>query len=410
MFDIDKWTEILATMQKNWLRTILTAFSVSWGIFMLVLLLGAGNGLQQGVEFQFKDDAVNSLWIRTGQTSIAYKGLQPGRDIQFTNADYDKIKASFPEIEHITSRYYLWGGQMLRYKNNTGSFDIRSTHSDHKYLEMTVMVKGRFLNEFDIAEKRKVTVIGVPVAKELFEEEPPLGKYIEINGIPFKVVGIFRDDGGENEERKVYIPISTAQQTFGGYNKVHQIMLTVGDATVEETQKLETKIHSLLADRHLFDPEDKRAVSISNNLESFRNIQRVFDGIALFIWVIGIGTLIAGIVGVSNIMLIIVKERTVEIGIRKAIGATPWSVISLILQESILITTVAGYMGLVAGVGLLELINKHMPLGEFFINPSVDIKVAFAALMLLVISGTIAGFFPARKAAAIKPIEALRDE
>lgn len=411
MFDIDKWQEIFATIAKNPLRTLLTAFSVAWGIFMLVLLLGAGTGLQNWITYQFSDDAINSLFIFPGQTSVPHKGLQPGRDIQFTNEDYEELKAKVPEVEYITARFYPRGSLTASYKNEYGSFTIRCVHPDHKYLEKTDVVEGRFLNEKDMEEYRKVVVLGELVKVALFGEEAAMGKYIKINGIAFKVVGIFEDPGQEGEMEIIYLPISTAQRTFNGANRINRLMLTVGDATLEESEAVAENIRSKLAHTHHFAAEDDKALRIFNTIENYQRNMNVIFGIKVFIWIIGIGTLFAGVVGVGNIMMIVVKERTQEIGIRKAIGATPWSVISLILQESIFITSVAGYLGLLAGVALLEVLARSLPKDtDFLRNPEVDIEVALYALALLVFAGALAGLIPSMKAARIQPIEALRDE
>ena len=246
--------------------------------------------------------------------------------------------------------------------------------------------------------------------KDLFKGSDPIGKYVNIQGVPFKVVGTFEDEGGEGEERKVYIPVSTGQRVFNGRNRVHQIMFTTGDKTLKETELMAEEVNTLLAGRLNFDPEDERALHIRNNTESFQRISNLMAAIRYFIWAIGIMTIIAGIVGISNIMTIVVKERTKEIGIRKALGATPWSVVSLVLFESVLITSLFGYIGLVLGVGLLEGMAGLIPDNEMFLNPEVDLRVAVTATVLLVVAGTIAGFFPAQKAATIKPIEALREE
>lgn len=415
MFDIDQWQEIFYTIRKNKLRTFLTAFSVAWGIFMLVLLLGAGRGLQNGVEYQFRDDATNSLFIRSGQTSIPYKGMNVGRNIQFTNADYETIKNTVQGVEHITSRFYLSGEYTVRYNDKYSSFNVRACHPDHLYLENTIMLEGRFLNDMDIEEKRKVTAIGTEIIAALFEpHEDPIGKWIDVNGIKYKVIGVYKDEGGENEVRTIYIPISTAQMAYGGANNVHQIMLTTGNASVEESKRIQEDIVNLLSERHNFSPEDPRAVFIFNMVEEFQQFVNLFLGIEIFLWIVGLGTITAGIVGVSNIMLIVVKERTREIGIRKAIGATPGSIVGLFLQESVLITVLAGYTGLVLGIGLVELINYsiinfEMDL-EFFRNPEIDLGTATAATLLLILAGALAGYFPARKAAKINPIVALRDE
>jgi putative ABC transport system permease protein len=282
-------------------------------------------------------------------------------------------------------------------------------HEDYKVIENTKIIEGRYLNGKDLSEYRKVAVIGKLVKKELFKDQNALGEIIKLNGIAFKVVGVFEDSGGDEEMRNIYLPISTAQRVFNGANKINQLMFTT-TASVEETKKIETNLKKMFAQNHRFDPEDEKALYIRNMLENFNQVQNLFLGIKVFVWIIGIGTIIAGIVGVSNIMMITVKERTRELGVRKAIGATPFSIIFMILLESIVITTVAGYFGLVSGVGLLEIISMNLEASDFFRNPEVSISVAVSATTLLIIAGSLAGFFPALKAARIRPIEALREE
>jgi putative ABC transport system permease protein len=409
MFDLDKWQEIVDTIGKNRLRTFLTGFSVAWGIFMLIVLLGSGEGLSNGIQYQFRDDAVNSIWIRPGQTSVPYKGLQPGRQVQFTNEDHAELATAVDGVEHITSRYYLRGQTTVSYKKEYGNFNVRSVHPGHRYLENTKVIEGRFLNEQDVDGYRKTAAIGKRVEDGLFKGESSIGKYLKVNGIAFKVVGVFDDDGPESESEMVYIPISTAQRTFGGANHVHQIMLTTGDADLEKTRAMASEITRRLAQRHRFSIEDRRAVFVSNINERFAEVMGLMSAIRLFVWVVGIGTILAGVVGVSNIMMIVVRERTKEIGVRKALGATPWSIVSLILQESVFITAIAGYIGLVLGVGVLELVSGKLN-ADFFRNPEVHLPVAINATLLLVLAGTAAGLVPAIKAARVKPIEALRDE
>lgn len=411
MFDLDKWQEIFSTIGKNKLRTILTGFSVAWGIFMLIILLGSGTGLENGVEEQFADDATNSLWIYPRQTSKEYKGYNSGREIRFTNEDYDRIENTIKKADNISGRFYISSSNTTSYKNNYGTYGVRSVHPGHLYLENTIIVEGRFINDLDIEKFTKVAVIGDLVKQDLFKNgEDPLGEYIKIGNLPFKVVGVFKDKGGEGEMRTIYLPITTAQRVFNGNNRIHQLMFTIGDASIDESRLIEEQIRSEFSAAHHFDPEDQRAIGIGNSLEEYTRVQNLFMGIRVFIWIVGIGTIIAGIVGVSNIMMIVVKERTKEIGIRKAMGATPRSIIGLILLESIVITSLAGYIGLMLGVGLLELINNNVPPSDFFVNPSADISLALTAMVLLIFSGTLAGFIPARKAAAINPIDALRDE
>jgi putative ABC transport system permease protein len=410
MLDVDTFQEILDTVRKNKLRTLLTGFSVAWGILMLVVLLGSGQGLSHGVEYGFRDDATNSIWMRSGQTSKPYRGMRPGRNVQFTNEDHENIRTGIRGVEHITSRFFIRGNLTVAYGSETSSFNVRSVHPDHQFLEKTIIREGRFINDLDLREFRKVAVIGERVQAQLFKGRPAMGEYIEVNGIPFRVVGIFTDDGNENELEVIYLPITTAQRTFNGANRVAMIMMTVGDATVEESKAIADELRNSIAERHDFDPEDQRAVSISNAVVQFQRFVNLMGGIRMFVWVIGVGTLLAGVVGVSNIMMIAVKERTKEIGIRKALGATPWSVMSLVLQEAVLVTAIAGYFGLVAGVAVLELMSRAIKGVEMFRDPEVDFRVALAATGLLVLAGAAAGFLPSRRAAAVRPVEALRDE
>ena len=407
--DWDKWQEIISTISKNKLRTFLTGFSVAWGIFMLIILLGSGQGLKNGVEEQFAGDAINSIWVSPRQTSLPYSGYKSGRRIEFTNAEIDRTKNSFSKIDNITGRVWV-GAKSISYKNNYGSYSVRSIHPGNKAIENITVNEGRYINQIDIDKFRKTAAIGKLVAQDLFKGDDPIGKYINIDGIPFKVVGVFEDKGGESEMRIIYLPITTAQRIFKGGNRINQMSFTVGDATLEESKQITDKLRQQLAVIHHFDPNDKRAVWINNDLEEYKKIMSLFAGINIFIWIVGIGTIIAGVVGVSNIMMIVVKERTKEIGIRKALGATPFSIITLVLLESIVITSLAGYIGLAAGVGLLELVSQNMPPSDFFRNPEADINVALMATGILIIAGAIAGFIPARKASSVQPVEALRSE
>jgi putative ABC transport system permease protein len=410
MFDRDNWQEILHTISKNKLRTFLTGFSVAWGIFMLIILLGAGSGLSNGVKLEFRDAATNSIWVFGGQTSEPYKGLKPGRYIQFDNADFAVIKNDINGVEKASGRFYVPGSNVT-YKKESGDFGIRTVHPDHQYIEKTKTINGRFINDIDINEKRKVASIGTLVKNTLFKTEDPMGKYIEVNGVPFKVIGVFEDEGGENEQEILYLPISTAQMVFNGQDRINQMMFTVGDAGIEESKQIEEEVRQKMAATHMFNPKDKRAIRFWNNVEEFLKFNNLFDNINLFIWVIGVMTIVAGIVGISNIMMIVVKERTKEIGIRKALGATPVSIIKLIIMESVLITSFSGYIGLVLGVGLIELVSNFIPEDtQFFNSPEVNFNVAVTATVILIIAGTIAGLIPATRAAAIKPIVALRDE
>ncbi len=408
MFDYDKWQEILSSIRRHKLRTMLTALGVFWGIFMLVILLGAGNGLQNGVEYEFRDDATNSISIRRGTTSLPYNGLPKGRSIQFLNADFDHLADNFKDIDHLTGRFYLSGDQTVAYGKKKLSFPVRAVHPDHKYLENTIMTKGRFINDTDLREFRKVTVLGKTAREGIFGKEDALGQEISIGGIVYKIVGEYEDTGGENEMRNIYIPISTAQKVYAGTQEIHQLMLTAGDLSVPEMKKLENAIRRDFAARKEFDPEDRRALFIFNLAEEFQQFQNLFAAIRAFVWFVGIGTLFAGIIGVSNIMLIVVKDRTKEIGIRKAMGATPYSIVSMIVQEAIFITSVAGYVGLLAGTGVIALMSSLEV--EYFRKPEVDLGVAITAIVVLVVAGALAGLMPAIQAARINPVVAMKSD
>jgi putative ABC transport system permease protein len=414
MFSVDRWQEILDTLWRNKLRTSLTALSMAWGIFMLVVLLGLGNGLQHGVEKGFADDATNSVWLFAGTTSKPSNGLPIGRKVLLANRDIDKIDA-LDKVDHITGRFFIQGGMfgselMVRAGAKASSFDVRAVSPGHLYLEKTLMKAGRYIDERDIAGHRKIVVVGVPVAEYLFDSTDVIGRWIEINRVPFQIVGIFDDEGGVEEQKKMYIPITTAQAAFNGSDRVNMIMFTIGDADVDESKRIATEATDVLAEAHSFDGDDPQAIRVRNNVENFENFQKIFRMIGIFVKMMATCAIIAGVVGVSNIMMIVVRERTKEIGIRKALGATPGNIVMSIVQEAVFLTTAAGYLGMVAGVGLLTLITKFVPKNDMFADPQVDLGIAMWATAVLVAAGTLAGFFPARQAAKVNPIVALRDE
>lgn len=404
---IDPLIEVADSLRTHKVRTALAVLTVAWGIFMLVLLLGAGRGIQNGVELQFKDDAVNSIRIYQGKTTIAYNGLPRGRSIRYSNEDYHQVRAKVGHVDKLTARYYV-GDNLVSYGGQQAAFDIRGVHPDHLYLEKNVITSGRYINELDLLERRKVCVIGAQVVARLFEEGEPVGKLLEVGGTVCQVVGVFTDVGSRREEESVYLPVTTAQLLFGGSDRLHQLMYTVGEASYQESKDSEQQVRTLLANIHNFSPEDERAARIYNNLDEYKKITDLFYWVRVFVAVVGVGTVLTGILAVSNIMVISVSERRREIGIRKAIGATPGSITRLIVLESVILTTVAGYIGLLASLGLLELLKATVPENEYMYQPDVNTFVVVAVTVLVIVSGTLAGYLPARRAAMIDPVEALQ--
>lgn len=422
MFDIDKWQEIISTIKKNKLRTFLTGFAVAWGIFMLMILLGAGNGLSNGVGSNFQGNALNAIWIWSRETSMPYAGFQSGRRIQFTMDDYTAIK-EMDKVDKISARYWI-GNRTYSYNGEYGTYNTQSCHPDYMDIEKFTIDEGRFLNDIDMQYGRKVIVIGKEIREALFPGSDPIGEFVKVGDVPFQIVGVYKESDPREGTQQGLIPLTTAQKLFNSGKRIHELALTTVGVTKEESLKVEENIRAYMAKEHKFDPKDQRAIGLYNSLQNYIQTMNIFSAIKMFVWLIGIGTLIAGIVGVSNIMLIVVKERTKEIGIRKALGATPASIVGLVLLESILITALAGYIGMFLGVSLMEGINFMMEQqaqaqvgaggdqGEFrmFMNPTVDLRIAVSAMILLVTSGALAGYFPAKRASSIKPIEALRDE
>jgi putative ABC transport system permease protein len=415
MFDSDTWQEIGSSIRAHKLRTALTAFGIFWGIFMLIVLMGIGNGLENGVMENFGDRATNALYVWAEKTSVAYKGLQPGRYIRLNNRDTAALESTFPEIQHLAPRLRLWGEFSVAHGESSGSFTVFGDVPAFTSIEMRSMTAGRFINAFDVSEKRKVAVIGPRVREVLFApQETAIGAYIRIKGVYFQVIGLFSvesqpGDGRRNAEM-IHIPFSTLQSTFNQPDRVGHYAMTIWDtANMGETEK---RVKALLGSRHKVSPDDRQAIGSWNSSTEYRQLQGLFRGIRLFLWVVGIGTIMAGVVGVSNIMLIIVRERTREIGLRKALGATPRSIVSLILQESVIITAAAGYLGLVAAVGVIELVGPIMNRieNQYFSRPVVDLRLGLAALLVLVLAGVLAGLFPAVKAANVKPVDALKEE
>ncbi len=396
----------------NKLRTIITGTSVAWAIFMMVFLMGGGNGLQNGVEYMFKDDAINAFWIWPDATSMPYQGLPVGREIHLENSDHDRI-SGFEGIVESSGRFNIRGAFNIKYKEKAQAFSVRGVHSGHLEIEKTIMTHGRFISDRDNEELRKVAVIGKLVSEEFFPSpEKALGEWIDIKGGLYQVVGVFEDIGGDREMQMVYLPIETAQIANNGGQRMSQLLLTVDpEMSVANTLLLEDKIRADFARKFKFDPKDERAIGIRNGLENWQRFQTMFFGIKLIIGFTGVLTLLAGVIAVSNIMLITVKERTKEIGVKKALGAKPKHIIGSIMQESIFITLTSGYLGLVVGVALMWAANTALAALEmemqFFRNPEISWQMAAASLVLLVVAGALGGLIPAWKAANISPVEAM---
>lgn len=409
MFSKDTWREIFETIRKNKLRTFLSGFTVALGIFIFVLLFGLGNGLKNTFQEFFIDDASNAIFLYPGRTSKPYRGFKANRIIEFENEDLEDIKKDFPfYLEYVTPR--ITRSAQVSYKNESNSYAARGVAPGNQFVEKSIIMKGRYLNEKDLTEKRKNVVIGRLVAKDLFGTEDPIGKYVEMGTSAFKVIGVFQDEGGDNEERFIYMPYTTRQQLEKSNDKVGQIVVTFRkELGYAGAMAFEKELNQFLRDKKNIDPTDPNGIYIQNRTSDLKQSQQFAVVLQLIVSFVGLGTLIAGIIGISNIMVFVVKERTKELGIRKALGATPRSVIQMILQESIFITAISGYFGLIFGVFVLKSIG--VKLEEFFIkNPYIDMGTATAATIILIIFGAIAGYIPAKRASSIKPIVALRDE
>lgn len=415
MFSIERWQEIFEGLAKNKLRTVLTGVSVASGIFILVILLGAGNGIQNGIQKQFEQDAVNRISVWAGVTQKEYKGLGVGRNVQLRNSDYEYTTRLFKDyIDRKSAVFSVWNGNIV-YKEETGNYRVEGVHPDYQFIENASITKGRFINQNDISNFEKNIIIGQKVASDLFKKgENPLGKELNVSGMIYKVVGVYTDPGGEREESRVFIPIATAQKAYSAGDSIRSMAFTLRkgadfDNAVAESQAFTNELSTFLKARHNIAPDDEGALVINNSLEQAKNIYIVTGGVKAFFWFVGICTIIAGVVGVGNIMLIIVKERTKEIGIRKALGASPFSIITMILHEAVFITVIAGFSGLIAGLLVWELIGPYVE-ADFFTRPEVDFNVAITTLIILIVAGAFAGFVPAYKAAKIRPIVALRGE
>ncbi|THV58906.1 ABC transporter permease [Flagellimonas alvinocaridis] len=414
MFDIERWQEIFDTIRKNKLRTFLTGLSVASGIFILVILLGFGQGMQNGIEREFKQDASTSVWAWPGVTSKEYKGLNPGRRIQFVNENFNKAESLFKDaIEYKSARIFVQGVS-ANYGKEALIYGIQGVSSDFQFIENTKMVEGRFINYQDEVSTGKVAVIGRKIKKDVFNEvESPIGEFIDISGIPFKIIGVF-SEMEDREEERIYIPITTAQRVFNGGNRVNNLSFTLPpvenfDEAVQQAITFKDGLRTYLQQAHTVAPDDNGAMEVWSAMEEAKRYYGLTGNIKIFFWFVGVCTIIAGVVGVSNIMLIVVRERTREIGIRKALGAKPWSIIGMILHESIFVTAISGFSGLIFSMGLLELVGPNVEV-DYVVNPSVNFNVALSTVLVLILAGTLAGFVPAWRAAKVQVIESLRDE
>ena len=409
MFSRDRWQEIFDTIRKNKLRTFLSGFTVALGIFIFIILFGFGNGLKNQFKEFFLDDATNTITLFAGKTSLPYQGFKSNRRIEFDNSDLADIKENFPFfLEYITPR--ISRSASVKYKNEFDNYSTRGVGPAHQFAEKTIMMKGRYINEKDIENKTKYAVIGRLVAQDLFNQGDALGQFIEIGNSVFKVIGIFQDDGGDREERYIYIPYTTRQLLEKSNDKVDQIVLAFKPQLGHSGSLVfERKLREFLKKKKSIAPKDPNGIFFRNRADILKQNQQFADVLQLIVTFVGLGTLIAGIIGISNIMVFVVKERTKELGIRKALGATPKSVIQMILQESIFITTISGYVGLFIGIFVLKSIG--VSLQDYFIkDPYIDTTTALFATIILILFGGIAGYIPAKRAARIKPIVALRDE
>ena len=420
MFDLDLWKEIIDALKKNRMRSFMTAFGVFWGIFMLIIMSGAGRALENGIMDGIKAFATNSAFFWTERTSVPYEGFQRGRRWDYKNKDIQYIRANIKDVEYLSPRLFgpnTYGGDNTVRGIKTGAFNIYGDYPDFYKIDPWTPLKGRLLNEIDIMQNRKVCIIGERVAEVLFEkDEDPIGEYMKINGVYFQVVGVVHPEtriniGGGQKNEAIMIPFTTMQRTYNMGDVVH--FFSVTSVPGVPVSRVEERLKELLKERHHISPDDRQAIGSFNIEVEWKKYNALFNGIQILTWIVGIGTLLAGIIGVSNIMMVIIRERTQEIGIQRAIGATPGKVMLHIVLESVFLTVLAGYIGLALGVGLLELLSMALDTGSdemFFRRPEVSFKMAVSALTVLVFAGIFAGMIPARRAIRIKPIDAIREE
>lgn len=408
MFDLDRWREIFQSINKNRLRSVMSGFTVSFAILLFTLLFGIVSGLSNTFKSTFNDDAQNAMFVRVWKTSKPYKGLQTGRRVQLRNEEYNFVKEEYAnKIQYQSARIYK--KVAIKYKSKADNYRLRAVHPDHQFLEKTIIDEGRFINERDLREKSKVIVIGRLIKKDLFGEKNAMNKRVNVNGSSFLIVGVFSDEGGDNEERQAYMPVTTAQMMYGNNDYISQINLGYNpDLSLDAAIAFGNKMERDLRKKMNIHPDDQSALSIRNMAEANKGVGMFMGALYAIVILVGSGTLIAGIIGISNIMIFVIKERTKEFGIRKALGAKPSSIVGMVVQESVLITTIAGYLGLSLGTYLLSLIGNSLEKDYFIKDPSVSPEIVIGATVVLILSGLIAGYVPAKRAANIKPIVALR--
>lgn len=419
LFSRDSWSEIIEALSTNWFRTILTAFGVLWGIFILVVLLAAGKGLENGVKSDFDGIATNTMFMWTQGISKPYKGLPKGRRFSYKIGDVQAIKDNVPNMRFVSPRNQLggFGGSNNVVRGlNTGAFNVYGDYPEIIEQQPMDITSGRFINYGDINEKRKVAVIGEGVKTSLYAMgEDPIGTYIKINGVNFAVIGTYKkkSQGGDSEEdqKEIYVPFSSFSQAFNRGERVGWMAITAEDGS--SITSLKTQIFDLMKQRHTIHPDDDRAIGNFDLYEQYSRIEGLFFALKIIAYFVGTLVLLSGIIGISNIMLIVVKERTKEIGIRRALGATPWSIRGQVLLESIFLTIISGMAGISLGALVIYAINSILDATgpvDMFMNPSVDISVVVTALIILIVSGLFAGFIPAQNAIRVKPVDALRTE
>ncbi|MDC6361458.1 MULTISPECIES: ABC transporter permease [Flavobacteriaceae] len=418
MFNRDRWREILEVLTSNVWRTIFTAFGVCWGIFILIVLLAAGKGLENGIKKDFGDIATNTMFMWTRATTKAYEGLPMGRGFNFKVDDVQAIRDNVPNLRFISPRNQLGGfrgGSNVVRGIRTGAYNIYGDYPEIINQDPMTVTSGRFLNFNDIREKRKVAIIGQGVKNELYEEgEEVLGSYIKIQGVNFMVIGTYKknnSDGGEEAQKEVFVPFTSFSQAFNRGDNVGWMAITAHDES--SISQLKNNIIEVMKDRHKIHPEDNRAIGYFDLYEQYNRVESLFGALKAVAYIVGFMVLLSGIIGVSNIMLIVVKERTKEIGIRRALGEQPWSIKKQILMESIFLTIISGMVGIIFGslviYGINTLLDNVGPV-DMFMSPSVSVGVVSGAMLILILSGLLAGFIPAQSAIRVRPIEALRTE